>query len=169
MKKGKTIMAHNTEIGEDVGEAIFINMFTIPQGKQPEELITMLRNITRDVMQPQKGFRSSKLHISIDRERVVVYSEWDSEDDFRNVFRLPEAREQLERIIREFPRDPRFYTIVDVFGVESTPAHHQPIELLIIQPTVTHEVHRDMREEGMDDAASPLDLPVLTGQSLASS
>ena len=155
-------MAHNTETGGDVGEVIFINMFTIPQGKQPEELIAMLRNITRDVMQRQKGFRSSKLHVSLDRERVVVYSEWDSEDDFRNVFQLPEAREQLDRIIREFPRDPRFYTVVDVFGAESVQAHHQPIEPLIIQPTVTYEVYQDMREEGMDDTVGPLDLPVLT-------
>jgi len=150
------------ETSGDAGKAIFINMFTIPQGKQPEELIAMLRNITRDVMQPHKGFRSSKLHVSLDRERVVVYSEWDSVDDFRNVFQLPEAREQLERITREFPRDPRFYTVVEVFGVESVRARHQPIEPLIIQPTVTYEVYRDMREEGMDDAASPLDLSVLT-------
>jgi len=119
MKKGKTIMAHNTRTDGDVGKGIIINMFTIPQGKQPEELITMLRNLTHDVMQRQKGFRLLKLHVSLDRERVVVYSEWDSADDFRNVFQLPEAREHLERIIREFPRDIRFYTIVDVFDVES--------------------------------------------------
>ena len=155
-------MAHNMETSGDAGKAIFINMFTIPQGKQPEELITMLRNLTHDVMQRQKGFRSLKLHVSLDRERVVVYSEWDSADDFRNVFQLPEAREQLERITREFPRDPRFYTIVDVFGAESVQAHHRPKEPLIIQPTITYEVYQDMREEGMIDAAGPLDLPVLT-------
>ncbi len=112
-------MAHNTRTDGDVGKGIIINMFTIPQGKQPEELIAMLRNLAHDVMQRQKGFRSLKLHVSLDRERVVVYSEWDSADDFRNVFQLPEAREHLERIIREFPRDIRFYTIVDVFDVES--------------------------------------------------
>jgi heme-degrading monooxygenase HmoA len=116
-------MADNTETGADARKAIFINVFTIPQGKESEELIAMLRDITRDVMQPKKGFRSSKLHLSIDKERVVVYSEWDSEDDFRKIWRLPEAREQLEKITRDFPRDPRFYTIVDVFLAEGAQAH----------------------------------------------
>jgi len=111
-------MAHTTESDGGVGELVFINVFTIPQGKQPEELIAMLRTITQEVMQPQKGFRSSKLHVSLDRERVVVYSKWDSEEEFDATFRLPEARKQLERITREFPRDPRFYTVVEVFDSE---------------------------------------------------
>jgi heme-degrading monooxygenase HmoA len=99
---------------------VIINIFTIPAGRTAEDLLTLLGDVTREVMQRQPGFRSARLHVSLDGGHVANYAVWESEDAFRRVMGLPEAREHMERIAREFPRDARFYRVVNVFTNEDT-------------------------------------------------
>ena len=94
---------------------VIINIFNIPQGRTAEELLTLLRDVTREVIQRQPGFRSARLHVSLDGGHVANYAVWESEDAFRRVMGLPEARAHMERIARDFPRDARFYRVVDDF------------------------------------------------------
>jgi heme-degrading monooxygenase HmoA len=101
---------------------VIINIFTIPEGKTADDLLTLLRDVTREVMRRQPGFRSARLHVSLDGSHVANYAVWESEDAFRRVMGLPEAREHMERIARDYPRDARFYRIVDNFTSSEAPA-----------------------------------------------
>lgn len=101
--------------------ATIINVFTVPEGHQAEELVTLLRDITEQVMRHQPGFRRATIHVSLDGTRVANYAEWESAEAFGQVMRSGVARNHMAEIDRLFPHDANIYQVVSV----STPDGEQ--------------------------------------------
>lgn len=98
-------------------KVIFLNVFTIPEGEKAEELVKLLENTTREVMQYQHGFRSATIHVALEENRVMNYVVWDSAEDFQNMRKNPAAVAHMAEIRKTFPPDGRLYKAVSVISV----------------------------------------------------
>ncbi len=68
-------------ISEDNGFLTLINIFTvIPDHQQP--LIELLTEAIESSMSEAKGFISSSIHKSVDATKVVLYTQWQSREEY---------------------------------------------------------------------------------------
>jgi quinol monooxygenase YgiN len=91
-----------------------VNMFHVDPQRQ-EEVLALLQEVTDSVMRHQPGFVSASLHVSLDRQRVVNYVQWESREAFEAALRKPEARAHIdvvERMVRSV--EPILYRLVSV-------------------------------------------------------
>ena len=99
------------------GKVVFLNVFTVPEGKTAEELVKLLENATQEVIQFQQGFRSATIHVSLEEDRVMNYVIWDSVEDFKNMRQNPSAIAHMTEIRKTFPSDGRLYKAVTGISV----------------------------------------------------
>ncbi|MEP6967167.1 MAG: antibiotic biosynthesis monooxygenase family protein [Pseudomonadota bacterium] len=73
---------------------VLINTFTVAP-ERADALVALLAQATDAVMRHRPGFVGIKLHVSLDRTRVVNYAQWRSKGDFDAMLADPEAREHM--------------------------------------------------------------------------
>lgn len=73
-----------------------VNVFTV-RPDDAEALLEVLTNATIEVMQHIPGFVSANLHVSRDRERIVNYAQWTSENHFDAMLARDDARQHMKR------------------------------------------------------------------------
>lgn len=98
------------------GKVVFLNVFTIPEGRKAEELVTLLEKATKEVMRYQQGFRSATIHVALAENRVMNYVIWDSAEDFKNMRKNPEAIAHMTEIAKIFTPDGQLYKAVSVIS-----------------------------------------------------
>jgi heme-degrading monooxygenase HmoA len=110
--------AKNTTFIEDVtkNKVVFLNVFTIPEGKKAEELIIILEKATQEVMRYLQGFYSATIHVSLDGSRVMNYVIWDSAEDFKNMRKNPDVMKHMAEIKETFPPDGRLYKAISTLS-----------------------------------------------------
>ena len=88
-----------------------INTFTCAEVHQ-EELVAELDKATEEIFAHQPGFISVNIHASLDRTRVINYSQWASLKDFDALQELPEVQKHLAQILTLVESsDPRICTV----------------------------------------------------------
>lgn len=79
------------------GRLTMINLFSVPP-EDCEQLIEILTDGIRRVTSHQPGFVSAILHASLDRTRVVNYTQWQSRDAFEALEQNAHMRAFMEEI-----------------------------------------------------------------------
>lgn len=93
---------------------VLINTFTV-QPERADPLVALLIEATDAVMRRRPGFVGIKLHVSLDRTRVVNYARWRSKADFDAMLADPKAREHMGKaaaLAEGF--EPILYTVAHV-------------------------------------------------------
>ncbi len=93
---------------------VLINTFTVTPDRA-DELVALLAEATNLVMRHRPGFIAIKLHVSLDRTRVVNYAQWRSKADFDAMLADPKAREHMGKaaeLAEGF--EPILYTVAHV-------------------------------------------------------
>jgi hypothetical protein len=91
-----------------------INVFTVPPEKQ-DELIALLTEVTRRNVRHHKGFVSASLHRGIDGEKVAMYAQWASIEDYASMRRNPGPAPALEQALKLAKFDPGMYEVAEIF------------------------------------------------------
>ncbi len=93
---------------------VLINTFTV-EPERADALVALLVEATDAVMRHRPGFIGIKLHVSLDRTRVVNYVQWRSKADFDAMLADPEAREHMGKAAALAERfEPVLYTLARV-------------------------------------------------------
>jgi heme-degrading monooxygenase HmoA len=93
-----------------------INTFTCADARQGE-LVAALEKSIAETFSKVDGFISSSVHASLDRTRVINYTQWRSTQDFDQAELHPRVREDLAAIMSiAESADPRLFHITSVFS-----------------------------------------------------
>jgi heme-degrading monooxygenase HmoA len=85
---------------------------------QPErqaEVMEALRDLTK-AAQRLPGFRSARLHRSVNGRHVVNYAEWDSVDAWRAMVRDPSVQPVMSRLVSLATFEPHTYQAAEIYG-----------------------------------------------------
>ena len=74
-----------------------VNVYTCPPERQ-EELMRLLDALTR-AASALPGFRSARLHRSLNGKHVVNYAEWDGVENWRAMVRHPSVQPWMDRVV----------------------------------------------------------------------
>lgn len=88
---------------------------------QPErqaELYQALQGLT-EVARRLPGFRSARLHRSVNGRHVVNYAEWESVDAWRAMVRHPSVQPVMARLVALATFEPHAYEPAEVYGPAS--------------------------------------------------
>lgn len=66
---------------------------------QVDEHVNELKSFVLNVAKGQPGFISSNLHVSLDKKRVVNYSQWKSEADYNDFWAKEEVQDKAKTFI----------------------------------------------------------------------
>ena len=91
-----------------------INVFTVEPEKQ-RELVSVLEEVTEQVMLRVPGFVSASIHAGLDGTSVVNYAQWRSREDFAAMLADPAAREHLAQASALAHAEPRLYSVVSTY------------------------------------------------------
>jgi quinol monooxygenase YgiN len=94
---------------------IFINVFTVEPANQ-DEVVDLLRRVTREIVRHAPGFVSSTLHRSLDGTKVTMYATWRSMADYEAMRADPRPRPYFERALAIATFAPGAYEVVDDFA-----------------------------------------------------
>ena len=99
-----------TTISKDANLVTLINVFVVEPENQ-QRLVDLLVEATEDVMCKLPGFICANIHKSLDGKRVTNYAQWKSIEDFRGIFKTPEALKHMPEIGKIAKSDPTLYEV----------------------------------------------------------
>ncbi|MFN3228675.1 MAG: antibiotic biosynthesis monooxygenase family protein [Asticcacaulis sp.] len=76
-----------------------INLYTVTPDLQAT-LAEALSALMDEAVRIQPGFRSSRILRSLDGQTVASYAEWDSEADWKAMFRDAEVNRHMEQVLK---------------------------------------------------------------------
>jgi len=94
-----------------------INVYDCLPDRQ-EELLRVLHDLT-EAARRLPGFRSARLHRSLNGKHVVNYAEWDSVEHWRAMVRHPTVQAQMGRVVALATFQPHVYAAGEVYLPES--------------------------------------------------
>jgi heme-degrading monooxygenase HmoA len=92
-------------------ETTMINVFSVAPENQ-QELIQLLVQAAQHIMSKQPGYRSARIHRSLDGTKVAVQAQWRSREDFEGLAGNPEAAAHMRRARALAAFEPVLYEIV---------------------------------------------------------
>ena len=99
-----------TTIAQDQELVTLINIFKVAPENQ-QRLVELLIVATEEVMYKLPGFISANIHKSLDGTRVTNYAQWRSIEDFKAIFRTPEATAHMPAITQIAESEPVLYEV----------------------------------------------------------
>lgn len=99
-----------TTIAQDQELITLINIFKVAPENQ-QRLVDLLIDATEEVMCKLPGFISANVHKSLDGTRVTNYAQWRSIEDFKAIFRTPEATAHMPAITEIAESEPVLYEV----------------------------------------------------------
>lgn len=99
-----------TTISKTADVVTLINVFLVEPENQ-QLLVDLLIEATEDVMCKLPGFVSANIHKSLDGTHVTNYAQWRSIEDFRAIFKNPEALAHMPAIGKIAKSDPTLYEV----------------------------------------------------------
>lgn len=94
-----------------------ITVFTVAPENQ-QRLVDMLVRAGREVARNQPGFISINIHRSLDRTRVVSYSQWQSRQAFDEMMQHATFIPYVQEALRIATFEPQFYEVVAVIHAD---------------------------------------------------
>jgi quinol monooxygenase YgiN len=110
-------------IAESTGLFTVINTFAVEPSNQ-QKLLEILARATETSVREMPGFVSAALHRSLDRTRVTMYGQWESEEHYRHYIAarsIPGASPYVEHALAIAKFDPGTYEVTKVFVGPSKP------------------------------------------------
>lgn len=99
-----------TTISKTADVVTLINVFVVEPENQ-QLLVDLLVEATEDTMCKLSGFVSANIHKSLDGTKVINYAQWRSVEDFRAIFKSPEALAHMPAIGKIAKSDPTLYQV----------------------------------------------------------
>lgn len=99
-----------TTISKNANVVTLINVFTVEPENQ-QRLVDLLVEATDDVMCKLPGFIAANIHKSLDGTKVTNYAQWRSIEDFRAIFKNPEALAHMPAMSQIAKSDPTLYEV----------------------------------------------------------
>ncbi|MGG6265203.1 antibiotic biosynthesis monooxygenase family protein [Leptolyngbya sp. AN03gr2] len=99
-----------TTISKEQELVTLINVFKVAPENQ-QKLVQLLVDATEETMANLPGFISANIHASLDGTRVTNYAQWRSVEDFRAIFKNPEAIAHMPAIGEIAESDPVLYEV----------------------------------------------------------
>jgi hypothetical protein len=98
-------------IAVDQDVVTLVNVFTVPPERQ-QQLVDLLVEATRAVMQQLPGFVSANIHRSLDGTKVVNYAQWRRVEDFEAMLQDASANEHMRAATQLAERvEPHLYRV----------------------------------------------------------
>ena len=95
------------------GPITLINVYTC-QPERQEELMRVLRELT-EAARRLPGFRSARLHRSLNGRHVVNYAEWDGVAAWRAMVRDPSVQAHMGRVVAIATFQPHAYEVAETY------------------------------------------------------
>ncbi|MBW3617925.1 MAG: antibiotic biosynthesis monooxygenase [Proteobacteria bacterium] len=100
-------------MAESSGPITLINVYTC-QPERQEELLRVLRALTEEARR-LPGFRSARLHRSLNGKHVVNYAEWDQMEQWRAMVRHPSVQAHMGRVVALATFQPHAYEPGEIY------------------------------------------------------
>jgi len=84
------------------------------QPERQDELMRVLHELT-EAARRLPGFRSARLHRSLNGKHVVNYAEWDSVEHWRAMVRHPDVQAQMGRVVALATFEPHIYAAAEPY------------------------------------------------------
>lgn len=98
-----------------------INVFTVEPDNQ-QQLLELLARATEASARHAPGFISSTLHRGLDGEKVTLYAQWRSVEDYQAMRENPAPLPYLQQALAIARFEPGMYEVVEIFsGAGSKP------------------------------------------------
>ena len=104
-----------TTISKDADLITLINVFTVDPSNQ-SRLVELLTRATDTFVRHARGFISSSLHRSRDGNKVTMYAQWRSLDDYEAMRRDPGPVPYLQEALTIATFEPGIYDVVESFA-----------------------------------------------------
>ncbi|GAA4994935.1 antibiotic biosynthesis monooxygenase family protein [Actinopolymorpha pittospori] len=92
-------------------EVTVINVFTVEPDNQ-QMLVELLVQAAQQIMSKQPGYKSARIHRSLDGAKVAVHAQWRSRKDFEGLAGNPEAAVHMRRARDLATFEPVLYEVV---------------------------------------------------------
>lgn len=99
-----------TSISKNAELVTLINVFEVEPENQ-QLLVDLLVEATEDVMCKLPGFISANIHKSLDGKWVTNYAQWRSVEDFKALFKNPDALSHMPNIGKIAKSSPVLYEV----------------------------------------------------------
>ena len=97
-----------------------INVFTVAPTEQAR-LVELLTRATESSVRHFPGFVSAALHRSLDGNKVTMYAQWATPEDYDRMRTRPDASPFLAEALTIARFEPGFYEVVHVFTPHTSP------------------------------------------------
>jgi len=101
--------------------ATVINVFTVAPGDQAR-LVELLTSATQSSVRHVPGFISAALHRSLDGNKVTMYAQWRTVEDYQRMRARSDTSPFLAEAITIATFAPGLYEVVEIFHPEETKA-----------------------------------------------
>jgi quinol monooxygenase YgiN len=108
-----------TTISKDHPLVTFINVFTVEPVNQ-QKLVDLLTLATETSVRQAPGFISAHLHRSLDGNKVTMYAQWRSMEDYQAMRANPGPQPYLQEALTIAKFEPEMYEVVGSFYSEKT-------------------------------------------------
>jgi heme-degrading monooxygenase HmoA len=98
-------------ISSEQSAVTLINVFTVEPDRQ-QQLVKLLIGATENVMGKQPGYRSARIHRSLDGTKVAVYARWRSREAFEALTSNAAAAAHMQRARALASFEPVLYEVV---------------------------------------------------------
>ena len=102
--------------------ATVINVFTVAPGDQAR-LVELLTSATQSSVRHVPGFVAAALHRSLDGNKVTMYAQWRTVEDYQRMRSRSDTSPFLAEAVTIATFDPGLYEVVEIFHPEETKAN----------------------------------------------
>jgi quinol monooxygenase YgiN len=103
-----------TTISKNAKLITLINVFTVEPANQ-QRLVELLSRATDSPVRHQPGFVSASLHRSVDGNKVTMYAQWRSIEDYQAMRENPDPAPFLQDALALAKFDPGMYEVVESY------------------------------------------------------
>ena len=104
-------------MADTTGPIVLVNLYNCRPERQAE-LMVALEALT-EAARRLPGFRSARLHRSLNGKHVVNYAEWESVDHWRGMVRHASVQACMERVVALATFEPHVYAPAKTYGPAS--------------------------------------------------
>jgi quinol monooxygenase YgiN len=107
-----------TTISKNNGLVTIINVFTVDPVNQ-QQLIGLLSKATDVSVRHAKGFVSASLHRSLDGNKVTMYAQWQSTEDYQAMREDPTPLPYFRQALAFAKFEPGIYEVVETYSTST--------------------------------------------------
>lgn len=107
-------------ISKDNQVVTLVNVFTLNNTADQNQLVRVLEEATEKVMRHLDGFVSASIHKSLDGSKVVNYAQWKSQEAFEAMLQNDKARSHMSKAYEISRPEPHLYKVASIHTLTYT-------------------------------------------------